>query len=496
MIVAPDLAPGLEGAFSFVPAERSGPVRVEGTLPAFLRGTYYVNGPARFERGGVRYRHWLDGDGMVSALRFTADGPHLTARFVRSAKWTAEEEAGRALFRTFGTAFPGDRLVRGVALESPVNVSVIPWHDTLLVLGEQGLPYELDPLTLETRGTYTFGGGLNPVSPFAAHAKLDPLTGELVNFGISFASAQPVVNLYRFGPDGALRSRKRLPLPWACSLHDFALSPRHVIFYLAPYILDMEKMMSGQTIMDSLVWRPELGTRLLIADRETGEAVANVPVGESYCLHTINAFEDDSGRLVVDVVELDRPVYDQYEPLPDLFTDVGPGRPVRLVVDLAKEELIERRELGATRAPDFPAIDPRRFGLPTEDLWILDIGTAGRPGRKFFDQLVHVSVNGKGGVWQAPPGWYLGGEPAFAPDPAGHPGKTGAVLCESFDATRGESAFLVFDAFNIAAGPRAVLPLDQPLHLGFHGVFAGEACPIGANLGPCTTGSGVAACTG
>src|SRR6185369_1805490 len=55
--VAEDLAPGLEKAFSFVPAERSGPVRAEGTLPAFLRGTYYLNGPARFERGGVRYRH-------------------------------------------------------------------------------------------------------------------------------------------------------------------------------------------------------------------------------------------------------------------------------------------------------------------------------------------------------------------------------------------------------------------------------------------------------
>jgi len=209
---------------------------------------------------------------------------------------------------------------------------------------------------------------------------------------------------------------------------------------------------------------------LAVVRREDGEAVASVPVGNRYVLHGINAFEEGD-RLTVDVVELDRPVYDQYEPVPDLFPDVGPGRPVRLVVDLEKGDLIERRELGATKAPDFPAIDPRRFGLPTEDLWILDIGTAGQPGRKFFDQVVHISVNGKGSVWQAPPGWYLGGEPAFAPDPSG---RGGAVLCERFDATRGESAFLVFDAFDIAAGPRAVLPLESPLHLGFHGVFASE----------------------
>jgi all-trans-8'-apo-beta-carotenal 15,15'-oxygenase len=65
-----DFAPGLDKVFSFVPRERSGPVIVEGAVPAFLRGTYYLNGPARFERGGVRYRHRLDGDGMVCALTF------------------------------------------------------------------------------------------------------------------------------------------------------------------------------------------------------------------------------------------------------------------------------------------------------------------------------------------------------------------------------------------------------------------------------------------
>jgi len=275
--------------------------------------------------------------------------------------------------------------------------------------------------------------------------------------------------LYRFSPEGSQIYRRRLSLPWACSLHDFAVSPRHVIFYLAPYILDMGSLMkAGRTLMESLVWRPELGTRLLIAARETGEAVATVAVGERYSLHTINAWEDGD-RLVLDVVELDRPVYDQYETVPDLFTDVGPGRPVRLVVDVAKGELLERRELGTTQAPDFPAIDPHRLGQPTTDLWLLDISTAGRPGRKFFDQLAHISVGGGRDVWQAPPGCYLGGEPAFAPDLAG---PHGAVICQRFDAVKGESAFLVFDAFDVAAGPRAVLPLESPLHLGFHAVFA------------------------
>jgi carotenoid cleavage dioxygenase-like enzyme len=48
------------------------------------------------------------------------------------------------------------------------------------------------------------------------------------------------------------------------------------------------------------------------------------------------------------------------------------------------------------------------------------------------------------------------------------------VICQRFDAASGESAFLVFDAFDVAAGPVAVLSLDAPVHLGFHAFFAPE----------------------
>lgn len=473
-----DHAPGLERAFSFVPAERSGVrLRVEGKVPAFLRGTYYLNGPARFARGEVRYRHWLDGDGMVCALRFgdESEGARLTARFVRGTKLADEGAAGRALYRAFGTSFPGDRLVRGIALESPLNVSIYPFGKTLLAFGEQGLPWELDPESLETRGAFTFGGALNAVSPFAAHPKIDHATGELFNFGISFSAAQPSLNLYRFGAAGQLIYRQRLALPEPRSLHDFCLAGRHVAFFLGPYRLDMDALRDGRTLLDSLRWEPERGSQLLVARRDDGTAVASVPVGERYVLHGINAFEDpaDANHLIVDVLELDRPVYDQYY-VPDLFPDVAPGRPVRLTVDLRSGALVDRVEIAYDRAPDFPAIDSGLAGCPYQDFWMLGISHTGSPGRKTFDQVVHASWAHpeRVDVWQAPPGHYLGGEPAFAPNPA-DPSHSGAVICQRFDGATGGSAFLVFDAFDVAAGPVAVLPLDQPLHLGFHAMFVG-----------------------
>jgi hypothetical protein len=128
------------------------------------------------------------------------------------------------------------------------------------------------------------------------------------------------------------------------------------VLYLSPYVFDMEAFMAeGATLIDGLAWRPELGSRIRVFDRETGDEVADVPIGDKYCLHLINAYEPSlpergqpiseptaggggqpilgTGlrRLVVDVIELEEPVYPDYQPLSDLFLDVRPGQPVRRI---------------------------------------------------------------------------------------------------------------------------------------------------------------------
>ncbi len=479
---SPDLAPYLERLFDRVPEEASYRLTVsEGALPRGLRGTYYVNGPGRFGRGEVAYRHWLDGDGLVCSLRFgpegggdPADGAAFTSRFVASAKWREEETAGRALYRTFGTAFPGDRLVRGIALASPVNVSVYPFAGRLLAFGEQGLPWELDPETLETRGEHDFGRRLNPVAPFSAHPSFDPESGEMFNFGVSFAAERPTLNLYRFAPDGELVYRRRAPLPYPASIHDFGLSRRFAVIFVQPYLLDMAALQAeGATVLDGLSWEPERGSEILVLDRESGAPVCRVPAGYGYVLHQVNAFEDGD-RLVIDLLELEEPVYPDYRPLPDLFAEVAPAHPVRRVIDLASGALVERREVPSTLAADFPAVDPRRWERRTDRFWMLAISTTGRPGRKFLDRLAAVDF-GSGTVadaWQAPAGRYLGGEPVFAPDPERPEG--GWIVCQELDPAERRAAFLVFDAHDLAAGPLARLPLGAALPPLFHACFVPE----------------------
>lgn len=463
----PDYAPLLERSFARAPEEASYEVRaVRGAVPDYVRGTWYLNGPARFSRGGRAYRHWLDGDGMVCAVRFEGGRVHFASRYVGTAKLAAEEEVGRFLFRAFGTAFLDDRLRRGLATESPANVSVYPYAGTLLAFGENSLPYELDPLTLATRGPFSFGGQLNEVSPFGAHPKFHPGSGDLLNFGVSFSVREPCLHLYRFAGPDRLRYRRRLPLPYPCSVHDFALSRRFAVFYLSPYLLDLSGLLGdGRTTLECLTWRPELGSRLLIADADSGDEVATVPLGRRFCLHLVGASEE-GGRLVVDAIEFERPLYDQYQPLPQLFADVPLGAPARLVVDIEARRVLDRREMDYPLAPDFPAA-----GGGAGQFWVLGISAAGRRGRKFFDQLALLDwgLGRPRGVYRAPPGHYLAGEPVFLGDPKD--ATAGVVLCPVFDATEGRSVLALFDAFDLAAGPGAAVPLRSPIHLGFHASF-------------------------
>ena len=121
--------------------------------------------------------------------------------------------------------------------------------------------------------------------------------------------------------------------------------------------------------------------------------------------------------------------------------------------------------------PDFPAIDNHFAGSRYQDFWMLGIGACGQPGRKFFDQVLRGSWNA-GEVcdqWIAPHGEYLGGEPAFIPNPRN--GKDGIVIVEHLIPSDYRAEFLLFNAYDLKAGPIATLPLPYLIHPGFHSSF-------------------------
>jgi hypothetical protein len=95
---------------------------IEGSLPAeLLGGALYRAGPGRFDRGGERYEHVLDGDGYVLKFSFPSaagSGVQVRGRFVETA-WFQEEEAANAL--KFRNTFGKQRRVVTKGLDAPTN---------------------------------------------------------------------------------------------------------------------------------------------------------------------------------------------------------------------------------------------------------------------------------------------------------------------------------------------------------------------------------------
>ena len=73
---------------------------VSGAIPKDLRGTLYVNGPARVIDGRGRAAHPLDGHGFVRAFSF-GDKVTVRGRFVRTWAYEIENFFDRNLFRGF-----------------------------------------------------------------------------------------------------------------------------------------------------------------------------------------------------------------------------------------------------------------------------------------------------------------------------------------------------------------------------------------------------------
>ena len=175
--------------------------RVEGSVPPALRGTLYRNGPGRFDLGGTRKTHLLDGDGMIQAFDFGAGKVRYRNRFVRTEKYVAEEQAGRVLLPTWTTRAPGGMLRNmGNRIKSQAGVTTLVKNGCLFAFDEVSLPYGLDPDTLETRGEQQVGPPAIRTD-YKAHTKTDAKTGEWLLLGMQYGP-RTYLDLVVRGADG------------------------------------------------------------------------------------------------------------------------------------------------------------------------------------------------------------------------------------------------------------------------------------------------------
>lgn len=439
-------------------------LRVEGRWPRALQGTLFRNGPGLMSRGGERYRHWFDGDGLVQAWRFEDGQVRHQARFVQTSKFKAEQAAGRFLLPALGTAIPAQRPVLGADSLNVANTSVLPLAGRLYALWEGGSAIEMDADTLDTVGAKTWTADWRGM-PFSAHPKIEP-DGTVWNFG----STARQLAVYRIDRQGHLQRHALLTLPMAAMVHDFAVSQSHLLFLLAPIGMDVERLRAGASMADAMTWNPAQGTRVLLLDKATlTPRWFDLPAAMVF--HFGNAWEAD-GWLTVDYVEA--------PPLPEFHAritalmsgqraDSVPSQPRVLRVPLGDASgralSLQRRD----ESVEFPVVDPRVVGQ--RHRFVYYPTRVKDPQRWGFDAVMRLDLETGARQRFTFDGDVLLEEQLLVPRPGSTREGQGWLLGLGYDVRRQRSFASVFDAERIEDGPLARAWLADWVPLGFHGRF-------------------------
>jgi carotenoid cleavage dioxygenase len=217
---------------------------VQGTIPSDLNGAFYRVGPdAQYPLHPRNIP--FDGEGHASMFRIKNGRVDYRSRFVRNERYMAQDKAGRSLFPMYRNPSLDDPSVAGLS-RSTANTHIMNHKDMLLCLKEDSPPSALNLLTLETVvPKYTFDGKL-PSQTFTAHPKIDSETGNMIAFGYEADGfASNVISIFEITPQGEFVWNTKVEVPYVGMLHDFAVTERHIVFYVIPMALDEAQMRDG-----------------------------------------------------------------------------------------------------------------------------------------------------------------------------------------------------------------------------------------------------------
>ena len=436
-----------------------------GRLPTDLTGVLWRNGPAEHERFGHRYGHWFDGDGMVQAFTFTGDGVTHRARILETPKRRRETVAGRRLLPAFATLPP-----EAVPILSPddmnaANTSVLAHGGRLMALWEGGSALAFDPETLAAGDFVSWRADLAG-APFSAHPKVEA-DGTCWNIGCAIAP-RPMLLFYRIDGQGRLAAFNALPLDPLGMVHDFVVTPRHLVLVVPPFVLDRERFAAGPiSFLDAHVWRPALGTRVIVVEKETLAPARRYDVPPGFHFHHGNGWEEADGTIHLDLCQADDPTFAIHDLRAVMqgdwsFPSAHP-RYRRMVLRPGGTAAVEQV---VPPVADFPRFDPRRAGLRHRALYAL---TGREDGGWPLSRVGRIDPDSGAADGWTYPRHLIPEEHVFVP--RGGAEGDGWLVGPFLDLERRAAGLSVFDARHLAGGPLWQGILPYPLPLGLHGTF-------------------------
>ncbi len=459
--------PALDGNNAPVTQECfSDTMTVIGEVPKDLNGMYFRNGPNAYYPPDWRY-HAYDGDGMVHAVQFDNGKVSYRNRWVQTQALQEERTAGHSLWKGLKEPMRTDRPDQ--PLKNTANTDV-KFHAGRLVTMwyRSGMPYALDPVTLETLGTADYDGAFEKIS---AHSRPDQNTGELMFFDYSLTA--PYMQYGVIGPDRKLRNKIEIPLPGPRLPHDMAITENYTILHDFPLWPDVEALKVGRY---KVRFHADQPTRFAIVPRHgSADQIRWFEAKPTYMLHVVNAWEEGDEIVMVgtpyrihetpegelDARRLERTINQRQRDfmLYEWRFDLKTGKThERIIDDVLNTE--------------FPVINGAYQGIKNQFTYNVLFPQGGREEPRFPGLVKYDLTTGGYVAYSAGPQYFYN-EPGFAPRDNSQSEDDGYLVVPVWNPVDERSEIQVFDCkgARLAEGPIARILVPQRIPHGFHATF-------------------------
>lgn len=446
---------------------------VEGDWPSGLNGTLFRNGPGRLQWQGRRYQHWFDGDGLIQKWEIKPNGEvSHRGRLISTHKLIFDQSRNQLSLVGFGSESSDPTARQGPDGVNVGNTSVINHDDELWALWEGGSPWQIDPKTLETKGTLRLSSDSEGV-PFSAHPRVEA-DGSLWNIGYVGAMGLLVVWHLPKGmsePRLSVISRQPMSMP-----HDFMVTRNHVIVPLPPLHYEPSDA-APNTFLDAHVWHPERPLEILVMKKEDPSDFVVIEQPAQWIFHYSNAWEDNKGVIRFEAASFENPglMFDAFSSVMrgEVPATVTPSNLVKFRVDPAKQQANSEAIFNGPLVADFPTMDTRVTGIRHH--WVNTVtvsdsnSTLSKVG--LFDSILRLNVdNGEHYQFSYPKG-EIPEEHLFVPKPKTNDESDGWLLGTSLDYEKELTHLNVFELQKSEPQLVAKATLPRLMPLGLHGKF-------------------------
>lgn len=434
----------LEGPYAPVHAERvDTDLTVIGEIPKELSGSYLRIGPNPLHVKNPANYHWFTGDGMVHSVKIK-DGKFIWYRN----KWVGTDRINDAFGRPRA---PGLR--HGTALE--VNTNIIGHEGRIWAIVEAGaLPVELNE-QLDTLKHGMFDS--DKKVPYSAHPHRDPETGELHT--ITYSPTQlNYIEYIVVDANHQVTKLESIPMSRMPMIHDCALTQKYILILDFPVLFSPIAAAKGARFPYN--WKENSYARVGLMPRKgTAKDIVWLNVDEP-CMsfHTCNAFDQDDGTVVMDLV-IHPKTFPQGAQGPELTSTTFERWKLN-----PQTGYIDRKVISSD-LQEFPRFDERLTTKPYRYAYTIDANPDFiHSNRSIFR---HDVTTGETIARHFPTGTGTS-EVNFVPRHADSAEDDGWLLTFVTDFVNNTTDFVILDAKDIQADPVASVRLPWQLPLNFH----------------------------